>query len=477
MAEAAAGAPRPALEEYVAAFEAARARDEDTDPADFLPPPDDPLRLRVLCELVRIDLEFGWERDRLRPLAHYQAAFPALFQDSEYTQRVVFEEYRLRLQAGERPARADYARRFGVATDDWPEPDGGDPTAGGAVLHRPTSVRGTPSDDGLLQAAAAYWAFRQDGAGDRPSAVDSWCASYRGNGEHAQFFRDLHRSNPDVAERQPPGRGAAPGAGGRHRRGAAAAGPGHRGGGAGGRPRTGGAAPRSAAAEPGRVGDLRVSGVPMPANPDAAVATPFDVTAGTWAGDVRLNSAANFSAGGYDLYTVALHETGHALGLDHIDDPASVMYEDYLGPRTGLSAMDVQAIRALYGARVPDAFEGSAGNGSLSAATPLVLPKLADGSLALTVNAELTTQQDADYYRFTTPLAVGGLTVRLLTSGQSLLTSRVTLYNSSGKALASAVATDPSSGDLVIQLPSASILTTYYVKVEKAAADAFGVGS
>jgi hypothetical protein len=71
------------------------------------------------------------------------------------------------------------------------------------------------------------------------------------------------------------------------------------------------------------------------------------------------------------IYLTALHELGHALGLPHNDDFGSIMYrfrapddgERYFGnyrqrlhsiqdigaaPATGLSADDVQALRALY---------------------------------------------------------------------------------------------------------------------------------
>jgi hypothetical protein len=49
-----------------------------------------------------------------------------------------------------------------------------------------------------------------------------------------------------------------------------------------------------------------------------------------------------------DLYTVALHEAGHALGLGHTDDPSTIMYP-YYRFGAGLSSGDIAGVQALYG--------------------------------------------------------------------------------------------------------------------------------
>lgn len=57
-----------------------------------------------------------------------------------------------------------------------------------------------------------------------------------------------------------------------------------------------------------------------------------------------------WSANGSPQYYVALHEAGHVLGLDHVDDTSSIMYPD-LGARRDpgcLSDLDVQRLRGLY---------------------------------------------------------------------------------------------------------------------------------
>jgi hypothetical protein len=49
-----------------------------------------------------------------------------------------------------------------------------------------------------------------------------------------------------------------------------------------------------------------------------------------------------------DLFTVALHEAGHALGLAHVDQPEALMYPYYsLGEK--ISSDDIAGIQSLYG--------------------------------------------------------------------------------------------------------------------------------
>ena len=67
------------------------------------------------------------------------------------------------------------------------------------------------------------------------------------------------------------------------------------------------------------------------------------------AGDMHLNTDEAWSVGsGVDLFSVALHEAGHALGLGHSDRPGAVMYP-YYHLASGLTADDIAGIQALYG--------------------------------------------------------------------------------------------------------------------------------
>lgn len=66
------------------------------------------------------------------------------------------------------------------------------------------------------------------------------------------------------------------------------------------------------------------------------------------AGDMHFDDDENWGIGqDIDLFTVTLHEAGHALGLGHSDRPGTVMYP-YYRRASALTADDIAAIRELY---------------------------------------------------------------------------------------------------------------------------------
>ncbi len=81
---------------------------------------------------------------------------------------------------------------------------------------------------------------------------------------------------------------------------------------------------------------------PSPPNPE------------TIAGDLHFDDDEQWGIGsGIDVYSVALHELGHALGLGHSDHPGAVMYP-YYARAAELTSEDIAAIRMLYAVRKSD---------------------------------------------------------------------------------------------------------------------------
>jgi hypothetical protein len=69
------------------------------------------------------------------------------------------------------------------------------------------------------------------------------------------------------------------------------------------------------------------------------------------AGNMHFDAAEDWRIGaGGDLYSVALHEAGHALGLGHSDQPGAVMYP-YYHQAYGLTADDMAGLQDLYGVK------------------------------------------------------------------------------------------------------------------------------
>ena len=67
--------------------------------------------------------------------------------------------------------------------------------------------------------------------------------------------------------------------------------------------------------------------------------------------DMSFNTRYSWSTSGshYDVQTIALHEFGHWVGLDHSSSYGSIMYYQYKGIQRYLSSDDLAGIRYIYG--------------------------------------------------------------------------------------------------------------------------------
>ncbi len=217
-----------------------------------------------------------------------------------------------------------------------------------------------------------------------------------------------------------------------------------------------------------RFGDIRIGSRSM-AGDVVAITAPFSLLTPN-SGDMIFNSAKSFAFGNadshYDLFTIALQESGHAFGLGNSIDTASAMFEQYGLARTGLSLGDITGIQALYGVRSADAFEGALGNGITTTATTY------SGAL----EADLTTAADVDVYRYTAS-STDGKWFKIKAAGLSLVSAKLEVLDSTGQVIGSAQASSPLQNDVSVYVPGLVPGDVYYMRVSAARSDAFGIGS
>ena len=172
-------------------------------------------------------------------------------------------------------------------------------------------------------------------------------------------------------------------------------------------------APGLTVADP-RIGDFRIGAFPEVGV--LAISVPFQAVAGTNSGDILINSAEPFTyhdwagsvgpdpssqvPGQWDLFSVLLHESGNALGLDDNSLDWTVMFRTYTVPKGVLSQHDIDGIQSLYGAR-SDPYE-TISNDQLLLATLIPTPAgFQPASDVIRLGGSLASSTDVDHYEFT----------------------------------------------------------------------------
>ena len=191
-------------------------------------------------------------------------------------------------------------------------------------------------------------------------------------------------------------------------------------------------------------GDIRIGGYNFGNTTLAQAFMPPQVNNYSIAGDIVFNTGQTFNIGAaYNLFTVASHEFGHALGLNH-GAVGSIMASAYPGTVTALQTDDINGIRAIYSAnaaRAKDSYDTAAANETF-ATSSLVTASINTTTKAGVINGlDLSTSTDVDWYKFVIPAgSATTLKVKAVATGLSMLSPMIQIYDSANTVKATSAA-------------------------------------
>jgi hypothetical protein len=222
-------------------------------------------------------------------------------------------------------------------------------------------------------------------------------------------------------------------------------------------------------------GDIRIGGFNFGSPTLAYGNQPPPVNNYSIAGDITFNTGQPFNIGStFDLFTVAAHEFGHALGLDHSTVSSAVMYGTYNATKPALTSDDVAGIQSIYsGARADPGANSTFATASNVTANidPVTLT-------AVLPNLSLAKTSDVDFYTFTVPAGTSGImTVTLQSSGLSLLAPKMSIYDGNQNLLATVSSSGTNGATMTVSIGIVSPGQQFYVKVQAAVSTAFGTGA
>jgi hypothetical protein len=216
------------------------------------------------------------------------------------------------------------------------------------------------------------------------------------------------------------------------------------------------------------MGDIRIGGYSFGNTTIAQAYLPPPVNNYSIAGDIQFNTGLTFNVGStYDLFSVAVHEFGHALGLNHSTTSAAVMYGTY-GAKTALNADDLSGIRNIYSAnvaRAKDVYDAVAANETTAAAKDLTSLINSTTKALVVNNLDLSTNTDIDVYKVVVPTgAATTIKATVQTTGFSLMKPKVEILNSTGTVKATASGTTY-GGKITATFSGITAGQVYFVRV------------
>lgn len=233
-----------------------------------------------------------------------------------------------------------------------------------------------------------------------------------------------------------------------------------------------------------RVGDIRIAAIPLSMNVMAESIPHNMLTQGSWAGDILLNSNADWTDL-HQVFSVAMHEFGHVLGLGHSDDPESPMFFHGVFSAMHPTAGDIVNLKKIYAGVHVDSEEGSAGSHTINewedepefqfdASQAFPLTANVSTTAQYTTSGVLTVEQPTSLYELQ-PIGeidhVQYLNIAVIADLQNGLMPQVTVYDSAGDKMSSTILSN-GSGVLTLQVKDAEPQHTHYLAVTAAAAPA-----
>ncbi len=233
--------------------------------------------------------------------------------------------------------------------------------------------------------------------------------------------------------------------------------------------------------DPG-MGDIRISGLTSAALGTSLLAytiLPPPINGGSEAGDIIMNTSQPWKMNSdFDLLTVAIHEFGHALGMDHSTISTADMYAYYNGVKQTLTPDDVAGIDSIYGPRQPD-WIAAESNNSTAARSFDVTPYLTSQGWLAAGGLDIQNSGTPEWYKVTAPASTNGsLVVTMQSTNISALSPFLEVENSAQQLVSYAYTFGGYTGGTVtVKIGGVTPGQLYYIGVGAAVGGPTGAGN